>query len=233
MKSVRTILLATSALSVLTFAHSAWAQSGPAPAPGGPIQSDTLCSEIIDAPPEFVRDAANFLTAYLSSSQAGGAPTAGGQLIVPAQAPSAPAGQEDPATAAGPQTSPDVGGDPSQQADQSAGPTPSEPQGSGGNNAGGASAESAADAPAPAEDGTITTGAGNFAAPPSGAGNPAAPAGAAPADPAQAVLTPEQLLEACRASPSAQVISVLPDPASGQIGNPGAPAPAAAPIEFD
>jgi hypothetical protein len=163
-----------------------------------------LCSEIIEGGPEVAREAASFFSGFPGGMQTGTA--------APAPAAGQPAPPQQPQAQ---QTAPDTGGDPTQQADQTAGPTPSQPQGAGGNNAGGQSAKTAQDAP-PADDGTIMTGAGNFAPNDKeaesgsntlgGAGTPAE------AGVATASLTPEQLLAACQASPSARVASVLPQP---------------------
>ena len=194
---MKNVLLAASTLTALSIVVPAWAQQQPAPSPGGAVGPDMLCSEIIEGGPAVARNAANYF---------GGIPAG-------MQTSNAAAGQPNNQVSAA-QMAPGSGGDPTQQAGQSSGPAPSEPQGSGGSNAGGSSAETATDA-APASDGTILTGAGNFAprddAAQSGSNSQVGAEIAAEAGVATVSLTPEQLLTACEASPSARVASVLPE----------------------
>jgi hypothetical protein len=197
---MKNMLLATSTLTALALAMPAWSQAQPTPSPGGIVGPDMLCSEIIEGGPEVAREAASFFTASQSGIQAasagsGPAPSQSEQTQQPGAQP----------------TTPEAGGDPTQEAHQTAGPTPTEPQGSNASNAGGSSAESATDA-APPNDGTIVTGAGNFASNDNSAqaGSDNMGGGTAPEpEVAQLSLTAEQLLATCQSSPSERVASMI------------------------
>lgn len=205
---MKNVLFTTSAFALLAIGGVS-AQPAPAPAPGGVAGPDMLCSEIISAGPEVARNAAAYFSSFVGGVPAGTTtPAQASGQAAPSQQP--PAGQAAPNTA----------GDPTQQVAQSPGQTAVQPQSSNSNN-GNPSAEIAQVA-SPAADGTIMTGAGNFASADNvvqpNSNTPAAPVTGPDAAGATTSLTPEQLLTACQSSPSARVASVLPEPQGAPAG---------------